>query len=136
MKQIKICLDQINFGFKSSKLHLLPNTYALICLFLIKIYLMWTNIYLSQRYFVWTKQILFNSNKFVVWIKKSFKRIFSFHSIKFFFWVYRHKNALWCPVVSPKKCVYMKLNLKGWRSKRTNPHLKIISGKRRNICIL
>ena len=41
-----------------NKLYLLPYTIAIICLFWRKIYLIWKNIYLAQRYFIWIKQIL------------------------------------------------------------------------------
>ena len=41
-----------------------------ICLFWRKIYLIQTNIYLTQRYFVWNEEMLFNSDKSFVWIKK------------------------------------------------------------------
>ena len=47
-----------------------------------EVYLIRTNIYLVQRYFVWIKQILFHLN-----IKKVFQTNNFFDSIKCFFWV-------------------------------------------------
>ena len=43
------------------------------------------NIYFPQRYFVWIKQMLFDSNKFFVWIKKSLSnKLFSFIQLNLF----------------------------------------------------
>ena len=72
-----------NFCLKSDKLYFWPYTNAIICLFWRKIYLIQTNIYLSQRYFVSIKP-MFNSNKSFVWIKKASETNY-FHSIKYFF---------------------------------------------------
>ena len=47
--------------------------------FVLKKNLIWINIYLSQRYFVRIKQMLFNTNKSFLWIKKGLsKKLFSF----------------------------------------------------------
>ena len=71
LDQINICSNQINFCLKSNKLYLWPYINALISLFLRKINLIQTNIYLVQRYFVWIKQILFHLNKSFLQIKES-----------------------------------------------------------------
>ena len=52
LNQIKICSNQINFCLKLKKLYLWPYTNAIICLLWRKIYLIQTNFYLAQRYFV------------------------------------------------------------------------------------
>ena len=51
LNQIKICSNQINSCIKSNKIYLWPDTNAIICFFLRKIYLIQTNIYLAQKYF-------------------------------------------------------------------------------------
>ena len=68
-----------------------------------KIDLIQTNIYLARRYFVWIKQILFNSNKSFVWFKQ---RVFEpnknlFKSNKFLpksnkLYLRPHTNAIIC----------------------------------------
>ena len=86
LSQIKICSNKINFCQKSNKLYLWPYTNALICLFSRNIHLIQTNIYLAQRYFVWIKQILSDSNKFFLRIKKSLlNKLFSFIQSNLFF---------------------------------------------------
>ena len=49
----------MNFCLISSKLYLWPYTNAIICLFLRKMYLIQTNIYLAQRYFAWIIKFYF-----------------------------------------------------------------------------
>ena len=65
LNQINICSNQINFCLKSNKLYLWPYINALISLFWRKINLIQTNIYMVQRYFVWTKQILFHLKNYL-----------------------------------------------------------------------
>ena len=74
-----MCSNQIKFCLKSNKLYLWTYINPLIFLFLTTIYLLLTKIYWAQRYFVLIKQILFNLNKYFVWIKKSLlNKLFSF----------------------------------------------------------
>ena len=77
--------------FKSNKLYLWLYINPLISLFWRKIYLIETNIYVPQRYFIQINQMFFNLNKSLVWIKKKpFK--FYFHPIKSSFTVKVQKS--------------------------------------------
>ena len=71
--------NQINFGLKEKKNLTIYKKNAIICLFWRKIYLILTNIYLTRRYFVWIKKMLFNSSQSFLWNKKSLlNKLFSF----------------------------------------------------------
>ena len=76
---------QIKFCFKLNKWYFWPYANAIICSIWSKIYFIQTNIYLAQRYFVWIKWMLFNSNESFIWIKKAFQTNYflSFNQIFF-----------------------------------------------------
>ena len=50
---MNVSSNRINFCHISNKLYIWPYTNAIICSFLRKMYLIQTNIYLAQRYFIW-----------------------------------------------------------------------------------
>ena len=69
--QINIFLNKIKFSSKRTNYCIGIWSKIESVWFKSEIYLIWTKFYLFERYFVWIKKNLFNSNKSFFWIKES-----------------------------------------------------------------